>query len=65
VSPFNEGPPFDKLVGTCFSLLAGAVAIYVAVHLIESVAWALAIIGSVVVVGSAVIAMLRHRRHDW
>ena len=60
----------DRLVGTCFAVLAAAVAIYVAVRLIESVAATLMII--VAVIGSVVIAGLfarllwrRHRPDRW
>lgn len=56
---------FDRLVGTCFAILAAAVAIYVAVRLIELVATALliivAVIGSVLI--AAVIVRLLWRRH--
>jgi len=60
----------DRLIGTCFAVLAAAVAIYVAVRLIESVAATLMII--VAVIGSAVIAGFvtrllwrRHRSDRW
>ena len=45
----------DRLIGICFALLAAAVAIYVAVRLIESIAAALisivAVVGGLVVLG--------------
>lgn len=54
-----------RLVGTCSALLAAAVAIYVAVRLIESVAMALvaivAVIGGLFVLGFA--GRLLWRRH--
>lgn len=60
----------DRLIGTCFAVLAAAVAIYVAVRLIESVAATLLII--VAVIGSVGIAGLvgrllwrRHRSDRW
>lgn len=55
----------DQLVGACFSLLVAAVAVYVAVRLIESV-WLvllLVILGVVVVIG--LVAALRWRRQGW
>jgi len=55
----------DRLIRICFALLAAAVAIYVAVRLIESVAATLmiivAVIGSVLI--AAVIVRLLWRRH--
>ena len=56
----------DRLVGLCLALLFAAVAIYVAVRLIESVAAALVVVAAVI--GGAAIAGLvtrllwRHRR---
>ena len=45
----------DRLIGICFMLLGAAVAIYVAVRLIESIAAALisivAVVGGLVVLG--------------
>lgn len=60
----------DRFVGTCFAVLAAAVAIYVAVRLIESVAAALmvivAVIGSVVIAGfGARLLWRRHRSDRW
>ena len=55
----------DRLTGICFTVLAAAVAIYVAVRVIESVAAALVIIvasiGGLVIV--SFIANLLWRRH--
>lgn len=55
----------DRLVGTCFTLLAAAVAIYVAVRLIESVEATLiaivAVFGGLIILGF--IARLLWRRH--
>ena len=60
----------DRLVGTCFAVLAAAVAIYVAVRLIESVAATLmiivAVIGSVAIAGFfARLLWRRHRPDRW
>ena len=60
----------DRLVGICFAVLAAAVAIYVAVRLIESVAATLmiivAVIGSVVIAGFvARLLWRRHRSDRW
>lgn len=58
----------DRLAGICFGLLAAAVAIYVAVRLIESVAAALVVIVAVIgglVIGGAVARLLwRRQRSD-
>ena len=57
-----------RLVGTCSALLAAAVAIYVAVRLIESVAMALiaiiAVFGGFVVLGFAARLLWRRQRID-
>ena len=56
----------DRLVGICFALLAAAVAIYVAVRLIESIAAALisivAVVGGLVVLGFIVSLVWRRNR---
>ena len=51
----------DRLMGICLTVLAGAVAIYVAVRLIESIAAALIVI--VAAVGGLVIVSMLWRRH--
>lgn len=51
----------DRLVGVCFTLLAAAVAIYVAVRLIESVA--VTLIAIVAGIGGLVIVRLLWRRY--
>lgn len=55
----------DQLVGACFGLLAAAVALYLAVRLIEMVwVWLLLIgIGVAAIVG--LVAALRWRRQGW
>jgi hypothetical protein len=60
----------DRLMGICLTVLAAAVAIYVAVKLIESVAAALitivAVIGGLVIlVGIGKLAWQRHRMNRW
>ena len=56
----------DRLIGICFVLLAAAVAIYVAVRLIESIAVALisivAVVGGLVVLGLIVSLLWRRNR---
>ena len=56
----------DRLIGICFVLLAAAVAIYVAVRLIESIAAALisivAVVGGLVVLGLIVSLLWRRNR---
>ena len=60
----------DRLLGICFALLAAAVAIYVAVRLIESIA--VALVGIVAVIGGLIILCVvlnllwrRHRMNRW
>ena len=60
----------DRLIGICFALLAAAVAIYVAVRLIESIATALisivAVVGGLVVLGFiATLVWRRNRMNRW
>ena len=56
----------DRLIGICFMLLGAAVAIYVAVRLIESIAAALisivAVVGGLVVLGLIVSLLWRRNR---
>jgi preprotein translocase subunit SecF len=58
----------DRLIGTCIAVLAAAVAIYVAVRLIESVAATLliivAVIGSVGIAGFVARLLWRRNRSD-
>jgi hypothetical protein len=65
MSPSDPQPWLDKLVGTCLSVLVGAVGIYVAVRLIEAV-WAvlLVIVGTGVIVAASV-SLLRSRNRGW
>lgn len=54
----------DKLVSLCITVLVGATALYIAVHLIEAIWTALLVIGAVgAFIGLAVVA-LRSRSHD-
>ncbi|MFL6162728.1 MAG: hypothetical protein ACJ74U_10920 [Jatrophihabitantaceae bacterium] len=55
----------QRLVGGCFSLLAAAVAVYVAVRLIESVWLVLVGIGVGVVAVVGLVTALRWRRQGW
>ena len=60
----------DRLVGICFALLAAAVAIYVAVRLIETIAAALisivAVVGGLVVLGFiTTLVWRRNRMNRW
>lgn len=58
----------DRLFGICFAMLAAAVAIYVAVRLIESVVEPLvvimAVLGGFVLVGFVVRLLWRRQRMD-
>jgi hypothetical protein len=63
--PYDRRSLLDRLIGACFGLLLGAIALYTAARLIESVAWTLlAIIGVVAGLG-LVIAWLRSRNRGW
>jgi hypothetical protein len=55
----------DRAVGACLSVLAGAIAIYVAVRLIQSVLAALLIIVGISTFIGAAIAILRARNRGW
>lgn len=60
----------DRLLGVCLSVLAGALAIYVAARLIESIAATLvlivAAIGGLVIAGCVVrLLWSRHRTNRW
>jgi hypothetical protein len=55
----------DRAAGACLAILAGAVAIFVAVKLIEAVAGALLIIVALTVFVGVVIAILRGRNRGW
>jgi hypothetical protein len=65
MSPSDPRSAPDKLVKTCLSLLAAAVAVYVSVKLIEAV-WPalLVILGVSLFVGIAVF-ILRARNRGW
>jgi len=55
----------DRLAGACLAFLAGAVAVYVAVRLIESVAAALVVIAAVtggLLIAIWITVMIRRRR---
>ena len=55
----------DRLVGGCLSLLAAAVAVYVAVRVLEAVWPVLVVIGGVLLVASIGIAFVRARYRGW
>lgn len=55
----------SDLVGWCFSLLIGAVAVYVAVRLIETVWLVLLVIATVCSVAVSGVALLRRRHRGW
>lgn len=56
---------WDRLVGACFGLLAAALALYVAVRLIESIWLVLVGIGVGVGVVAGLVAAVRRRRQGW
>lgn len=59
--------PLDWFVGTCFTVLAGAVALTIAVHLIENI-WVWLAVGIGVVVLLSLLTTLLiwwHRRQSW
>lgn len=55
----------DRLVGLCFSLLLGALAIFVAVNLIQAVWTALLVILAVAGFVMVALAVLRARQRGW
>jgi hypothetical protein len=55
----------DRLVGVCLKLLASAIALYLAVCLIESILVPLLIGVGVVMVAGLGIALLRWRNRGW
>lgn len=54
----------DKLVGLCLTVLVGAAALYIAVHLIEAVWTALLIIVAISLFVGMAVLILRSRSHD-
>jgi hypothetical protein len=62
---FRPASVLDQLVGACFSVLAAAVALYLAVRLIELVWVVLLLIGVVVAAIIGFVAALRWRRQGW
>ena len=59
----NPKSMLDKLVGLCLSLLVGAAAIFIAVHLIEAVWTALLVIVGVGAFIAVAALLLRGRSH--
>jgi hypothetical protein len=57
--------PLDGLVSACFSLLAAAVALYLAARLIAAVWPVLVVIAASVGAVVAVVAWLRWNRQSW
>ncbi len=55
----------DQLFGLCFSLLLAAIAVYVAVQLIEAVWPVLLLIAGVVALLAGGAALLRRRDRGW
>jgi hypothetical protein len=55
----------DRLVGLCFSLLVGAVALYFAVQLIEAIWTALLVILGVCLFIGVAVQVLRSRSNGW
>jgi LPXTG-motif cell wall-anchored protein len=55
----------DRLVAGCVSLLVAAIALYIAVHLIESIWPVLVAIGLGVAAVAGLVLVLRRRRQGW
>lgn len=55
----------DRAVGVCLAILVGAVALFVAIRLIEAVATALLIILGAALLVAIGIAVLRARNRGW
>lgn len=56
---------FDQLVGACFSILAAAVALYLAARLIQLVWVTLLLIALVVGLAVGLVLAVRWRRQGW
>jgi hypothetical protein len=65
MSPVRERSPLGSFTSACLSLFVGALAIYLAVRLIESIAWALLVIVSVAGISGVVFVILRRRNRSW
>jgi hypothetical protein len=65
VSRNDPGSMLDRLVGACLMILVGAVAISIAVHLIEAVWSALLVILSVGLFLAVAIVVVRSRNQGW
>lgn len=65
MSPYDRRSLIDRFIGVCFGLLLGAIALYVAARLIESVAWVLLTIVGVVAGSGLMLAWLRVRNRGW
>ncbi|MGI8667502.1 MAG: hypothetical protein ACR2N4_15995 [Jatrophihabitans sp.] len=61
----NGGSWLDQLVGACFSLLVGAAALYVTVHLLERVWVALVLILAISAASAIGWRIFRQRDHGW
>jgi len=57
----NPGSWIGRIVGWCFALLVGAMALSAAVEIIQSIWWQLCVGGLVVVIVVVIVAVLRHR----
>lgn len=55
----------DKALGVCLSLLAGAIALYAAVRLIEAIWWVLLIIVGSGLAVTGLVAVWRYRFRGW
>jgi hypothetical protein len=65
MSPYDRRSLLDRLIGACFGLLLGAVALYIAARLIASVAWVLLTIVGVIAGSGLTLAWLRARNRGW
>ena len=65
MSSYDPRSWLDRLRATCLSLLFAAVALYMAVRLIRSVAAPLLVIGGVAALAGLAIVLLRRRNRGW
>jgi len=65
MSSYDPRSWLDRLRGACLSFLFAAVALYIAVRLIRSVAVPLLVIGGVAVLVSLAFVLLRRRNRGW
>lgn len=65
MSNYDPRSLVDRIVGVCLSLLVGAVAVYIAVRLLQAVWVVLLVIVCVGIFLSLAVTLLRRRQRRW